>query len=175
MEIKQLDSSCRGKELTFRYRTEYYYEIDCQEKEDGFTFALNRRPFPSPVEKSFTDALLEPWLEEPRVLAAIEAGEELGYLELSHETWNNRMRVSNLWVAERFRRDGVGTALMGKALAEARAAGARALVLETQSCNHPAICFYRKLGFSLIGFDLTAYSQTDVEKKEVRLEFARPV
>ena len=85
------------------------------------------------------------------------------------------MRVSNLWVAERFRRDGVGTALMGKALAEARAAGARALVLETQNCNHPAICFYRKLGFSLIGFDLTAYSQTDVEKKEVRLEFARPV
>ena len=56
-----------------------------------------------------------------------------------------------------------------------RGAGARMLVLETQSCNDPAICFYRKMGFSLIGFDLTAYSQADVEKKEVRLEFARPV
>lgn len=99
----------------------------------------------------------------------------MGYVELSHERWNNRMRVSNLWVAEGRRRNGVGAALMEKAVEEACAAGARALVLETQSCNDPAICFYRKMGFSLIGFDLTAYSQADVEKKEVRLEFARPV
>ena len=48
-------------------------------------------------------------------------------------------------------------------------------MLETQSCNDPAIRFYRKHGFALIGFDLTAYSETDVEKREVRLEFARPV
>lgn len=100
----------------------------------------------------------------------------MGYVELSHERWNNRMRVSNLWVAEGPPpQPGVGAALMEKAVEEACAAGARALVLETQSCNDPAICFYRKMGFSLIGFDLTAYSQADVEKKEVRLEFARPV
>ena len=64
---------------------------------------------------------------------------------------------------------------MERAVEEARAAGARSLVLETQSCNDPAIRFYRKHGFALIGFDLTAYSETDVEKREVRLEFARPV
>ena len=175
MEIRELDSSCRGKELLFCYRTEYYYDIDCREGEDGFAFTLRRRAFPAPVEKSFTDTLLEPWLEEPQVIAAVEAGQELGYLELSHERWNNRMRVSNLWVAEERRQGGMGTALMEKAVDVAARAGARALVLETQSCNDPAIRFYRKMGFSLIGFDLTAYSQTDVEKKEVRLEYARPV
>ena len=175
MNILPLDSSCRGKELVFRYRTEYYYDIRTQERGEGWSFRLERRPFPAPVEKVFTDQLLEPWLEEPRLFAAVEAGEEIGYLELSHERWNNRMRISNLWVAEGHRRAGVGTALMERAVEAAQAAGARALVLETQSCNHPAICFYRKLGFALIGFDLTAYSQTDVEKKEVRLEFARPV
>ena len=62
---------------------------------------------------------------------------------------------------------------METAVSAARKAGARALVRETQSCNDPAIQFYRKQGFSLIGFDLTAYSQTDVEKREVRLELAR--
>ena len=102
-------------------------------------------------------------------------GKDLGFLELSHEQWNNRMRVSNIWVAEGRRRAGVGSALMERAVEEARAAGARSLVLETQSCNDPAIRFYRKNGFALIGFDLTAYSETDVEKREVRLEFARPV
>ena len=66
-------------------------------------------------------------------------------------------------------------AYIDRSLEEARAAGARSLVLETQSCNDPAIRFYRKHGFALIGFDLTAYSETDVEKQEVRLEFARPV
>ena len=175
MEIRQLDSAYRGKELVFRYRTGYYYDIRRAEGEDGVTFTLARRPFPAPVDKQFTAQLLEPWLENPRLFAAVEAGEEIGYLELSHESWNNRMRVSNLWVAEGRRRAGVGAALMGQAVEAARAAGARALVLETQSCNHQAICFYRKQGFALIGFDLTAYSQTDVEKREVRLEFARPV
>ena len=175
MEIKELDGSCRGKKLTFRYKTEYYYEIQVSETQDGFHFTLRRRAFPAPVEKSFTDTLLEPWLEEPQVFAAVEAGQELGYLELSHEGWNNRMRVSNLWVADERRRGGIGTALMEKAVDVAARAGARSLVLETQSCNDPAIRFYRKMGFSLIGFDLTAYSQADVEKKEVRLEFARPV
>ena len=175
LNIIQLDSSCRGKQLLFRYRTEYYYDVALQEREDGFAIRLQRRVFPAPVEKSFTDTLLEPWLEEPRVFAAVEDGRETGSLELSHERWTNRRRVSNLWVAEGRRRKGVGAALMERAADEARRAGARALVLETQSCNHPAICFYRKMGFSLIGCDLTAYSQTDVEKKEVRLEFARPV
>ena len=175
MEIKELDGSCRGKKLTFRYKTEYYYEIQASETQDGFHFTLRRRTFPAPVEKSFTGTLLEPWLEEPRLFAARMDGEDLGFLELSHEQWNNRMRVSNIWVAEGRRRAGVGSALMERAVEEARAAGARSLVLETQSCNDPAIRFYRKHGFALIGFDLTAYSETDVEKREVRLEFARPV
>ena len=69
MEIKELDGSCRGKKLTFRYKTEYYYEIQASETQDGFHFTLRRRAFPAPVEKSFTDTLLEPWLEEPPVFA----------------------------------------------------------------------------------------------------------
>ena len=44
------------------------------------------------------------------------------------------------------------------------------LVLETQTCDVPAINFYLKFGFELIGFDAAAYSNEDVEKKEVRLE-----
>jgi ribosomal protein S18 acetylase RimI-like enzyme len=45
------------------------------------------------------------------------------------------------------------------------------LIVETQSCNVPAINFYLKHGFKLIGFDVTAYSNEDIERKEVRLEF----
>ena len=172
--IAPVGDSVRGKDLVFRYETAFYYDPVLTETPEGWRLALGRKPFPAPVTKQFTDTLLSPWLEEPQVFAARLDGRDLGYLELSHEKWNDRMRIANLWVAEGRRRQGIGAALMARAEAEARRAGARALVLETQSCNHPAISFYRRQGFALTGLDLTAYSQTDVEKQEVRLEFARP-
>ena len=173
--IVSVGDSVRGMELVFRYETAFYYDPVLTETPEGWRLTLERKPFPAPVTKQFTDALLSPWLEEPQVFAARLEGRDLGYLELSHERWNDRMRISNLWVAEDCRRQGIGAALMARAEAEARWAGARALVLETQSCNHPAISFYRRQDFALTGLDLTAYSQTDVEKQEVRLEFARSV
>ena len=47
------------------------------------------------------------------------------------------------------------------------------LVPETQSRNEAAIAFYRKNGFSLIGFDLYAYSNSDPERHEVRFEMGK--
>lgn len=49
--------------------------------------------------------------------------------------------------------------------------GARMLVLETQNCNVPAIHFYLKHGFQLIGFDLAHYTNDDIHRQEFRLEF----
>ena len=49
----------------------------------------------------------------------------------------------------------------------------RMIVLETQSCNEAAIAFYRKNGFSVIGFDLYAYSNTDPERHEVRIKMGK--
>ena len=45
----------------------------------------------------------------------------------------------------------------------------RAVILETQSCNTAAICFYEKEGFEMIGFDSCCYSNRDRERKEVRI------
>lgn len=173
IEIVPLGPEEKGRELTFHYRTNYYYDVTVQEGPEGWRAALERRPFGQTEERESKDKLLEDWLEEPQLYGAVEDGQTMGYLELSHERWNNRMRISNILVADGARRRGIGSLLMETAVSAARQAGARALVLETQSCNDPAIQFYRKNGFSLTGFDLTAYSQTDVEKREVRLELAR--
>ena len=61
----------------------------------------------------------------------------------------------------------------GEWLEAPAASGARMIVLETQSCNEAAIAFYRKNGFSVIGFDLYAYSNTDPERHEVRIEMGK--
>lgn len=49
------------------------------------------------------------------------------------------------------------------------------VVLETQSCNIPAIRCYLKNGFKVIGFDTHAYSDADLEKQEIRIEMGRKI
>lgn len=77
----------------------------------------------------------------------------------------------DLLIDDDFRRSGIGSQLMDLAKVEARKVGARMLVLETQSCNVPAINFYLQHGFELIGFDLAHYTNNDIERNEFRMEF----
>jgi ribosomal protein S18 acetylase RimI-like enzyme len=143
------------------------------ENPQGWELSLRREALDAPMEKEFEDVLLEDYLEEPLLFGAFEAGELLGILELASENYNNRLRISNLWVKESFRRPGIGTQLMRKAEEVGIEQGRRALVLETQSCNDPALCFYRARGFALLGCDLLAYSNDDVSRREVRLEMGK--
>ena len=114
------------------------------------------------------------WLEAPAAFGAFERDALLGFAEGSMESWNNRFRISNLCVFdEAVRGQGIGSMLMARITEAARARGARMLVLETQSCNEAAIAFYRKNGFSVIGFDLYAYSNADPERREVRIEMGK--
>ena len=59
---------------------------------------------------------------------------------------------------------------MNRAVKVAKEKGARMLVLETQTNKETAIKFYLNFGFKLIGLDIAAYSNEDIEKKEIRLE-----
>lgn len=71
------------------------------------------------------------------------------------------------------RHSGIGTALMNVLLHDAEESGARMVELETQTCNENAIAFYRKNGFDIIGFDLYAYTNTDPEQHEIRIEMGK--
>ena len=171
MEIVKLDpAEYSGKKFTVRYQTNGYYDI-CRE-ESGFR--IEYRTFGKTVEKSFDDVFFNRWLEDPVGYGAFEGGRMAGYVEGTPETWNNRYRISNLFVSDAGeRRKGIGTKLMETILREARERGARMAVLETQTCNERAIAFYRKNGFRIIGFDLYAYSNEDPERYEVRIELGR--
>ena len=94
----------------------------------------------------------------------------LAAIEIWHEKWSNRLRVTELWVDASLRRKGVGTRLMNLAKQRAQELGCRALMLETQSCNENAIAFYLSQGFTFFGFDRSCYGNNDVEKREVRIE-----
>ena len=107
-------------------------------------------------------------------IGAFEGEKLLGYVEGSHEKWNNRFRISNICVFDgKVRNRGIGTLLMETITEAAKSCGARMIVLETQSCNENAIAFYKKNGFEIIGFDLYSYSNTDPERHEIRVEMGK--
>ena len=100
----------------------------------------------------------------------MEDGALLAAVEVCPEEYANRLRVTELWVDARLRRQGVGSRLMDLAKTVAAQDGRRAVVLETQSCNAAAIAFYRSQGFTLNGFDRSCYGNDDVQRREVRLD-----
>lgn len=171
MEIRQLDKKTfSGRRFTTRYKTNGYYDI--HETESGFS--MEYKPFDTTVDKSFDDEFFGSWLESPVAFGAFEGEELVGFVEGSIESWNNRFRLSNICIFDDAKRgSGIGTALMDTIQKEAQASGARMIVLETQSCNEKAIAFYRRNGFSIIGFDLYSYSNEDPQRYEVRIEMGK--
>ena len=164
-----------GSALRSSYRTRAHYAVSLESRAGGWTVRLRLRDLPRPLTKAYRGRLFEPHVERPRAFVASVGGIDVGWIEVGHETWNNRVRVWELLVAAKHRRQGIGRALIARALEVAREVDARAVVLETQSCNVAAIRFYRAEGFELVGFDRLAYTNRDVERGEVRLEFARPL
>ena len=83
--------------------------------------------------------------------------------------WNKTLWVWEFHVEEGWRGQGIGQQLMQTLAEQARAAGLRALVCETQSTNVPAIQFYRKAGFEIEGIDLSYYTNHDALDGEVAI------
>ncbi len=157
-------------QLDYNYVSHWYYDVRLWHEKDSWKAEFVKKPFAEPLKKTFKGKFFEPHVEDPRVFAAQIDRLPIGWIELGYQKWNNTMRVWEFLVKEEYRGMGVGTALMDQVVKIAREKEARMLVLETQSCNVPAINFYLKCGFELIGFDTAAYSNDDAAKKEVRLE-----
>jgi len=157
--------------LELKYFTKEHYTVTVFRKKDGWEVRLVLEALPKPTEKQSEGGFFQDFVDEPRVFAAELEGKQVGWIELGFHKWNNRMRIWELLVEEGFRHKGIGTLLVDQAVEFSRDRRARMLVVETQSCNIPAINFYLKNGFELIGFDTAAYSNEDIERREVRLEF----
>jgi ribosomal protein S18 acetylase RimI-like enzyme len=173
VELAKEDAYLR--EIGSKYSSSHFYDLSVRRNSEGWRIDLARKAFDETQNKSYRGKLFEDHVEEPRVFAAHVGDEEVGWIELGYERWNNRMRVWELLVAEEVRKQGIGTLLMNHAVSIARQSGARMLVLETQTNNATAIDFYLRFGFDLVGLDIVAYSNDDVGKREVRLEMGMKI
>src|SRR5215510_12387254 len=77
---------------------------------------------------------------------------------VSGEVVVDKLQIDNLAVAERWRRQGIGGALLKSALSQASCLGARAATLEVRSTNATARMFYEKEGFTPVGLRKRYYA-----------------
>ena len=106
-------------------------------------------------------------------LEAYERDQMVGIALAEPRRWNRSLWVWEFHIAETHRRKGLGRQLMQALVQNARKAGLRVLVCETQSTNMPAINFYRAMGFEIDGIDLSYYTNNDLYHSEVALFMKR--
>lgn len=170
MDITELDKTeYKNYPLHFQYQTDGYYDVD-RNPNGLFSIRLIRKSFGKVINKEFTDHLFQDYLENPSAFALRDGNKLIGYLEVAREGWHKRLRITNILIQPEYRDLGYGSTLMHLAKKIGQEEGMRELILETQSCNIKAIDFYLKHGFTVVGIDLSAYTNQDVESKEVRLE-----
>ena len=163
----------QGYVLPFHYVSSNYYDVEIIRSGDSFNVSFVKKPLDTPFEytpdKDY-DKLFEPYWDQIKAWGIVQDGRLIACIETAAEQWSNRLRVTELWIDETFRRKGIGTALMDIAVLRAKDEKRRVIMLETQSRNEGAIAFYLSYGFSLIGFDACAYQNNDLSRKEVRME-----
>ena len=157
-----------------RYTSEsaFHYRASLVETKDGFSFTFKKEPLPEVLHRECFDTLFQPYWKGVTAYGAFENadGAPVAYLELAREEWNDRLVITQLLVEEPYRGKGIGKTLVDHAKKIAVHEDRRLITLETQSCNLPAIEFYRKQGFVFSGTNLHFYSNDDIAENEVMLE-----
>ncbi len=174
LTIRPIDATQypNGKKVLYTYETTTFYKMKNEQTENGWMFTLQEQPFPKTFVKHLEEELFEEYKEGSDYYVADWNGEEAAVLVVQQMEWNNTLLIHNLYVYESFKRMGIGSKMMEFVKERALTLDVRAITLETQTSNYPAVQFYLKNGFQLVGFNTISYSNEDVENGEVRLEMA---
>lgn len=177
--LSQLDR-LRLQELMVGYTSTQCYAVRKEEADEQTIFTLTLQPLARPYRKNYWDCLsaddlqrYEGFLADGFSLGAYRDGKWLGVALAELQPWNRVLNVWELHVDPDYRYEGIGRSLLDELARRARAAGLRALAVETQNTNVDAIRFYRKAGFSIFGIDLAWYGNDDVEVGEVAIFMKR--
>lgn len=154
------------------YVSQQRYAVSHFETENAVTFTLLLTQLEQPYVKRYS--FNEDTIQAYRALLGngfcfgLYENESLIGLAISEvHTWNNSLQIHDFHIAEEYRGRRLGRQLMEQVVSAARHAGLRMVVCETQNKNVPAIKFYKRLGFSLEGIDLTHYRNTDYPDGEI--------
>ncbi len=152
--------------LDASFETDYVWQVDnrAQAKQIEVAFHTVRLPrsmvVPYPRDQKQLTAAWQAC--EAMYVAEDATGNLAGYVVLGRRASPLAAWVSDLVVAKKARRQGVGSTLLARAAGWARDEDLTGLIVEMQTKNYPAICFCQKHGLTFCGFQDRYYPNQDI-------------
>jgi ribosomal protein S18 acetylase RimI-like enzyme len=104
---------------------------------------------------------LEAYLRQGRVLVATDGGEIVGYLQLIETETAGELELLSMAVADDRQRQGIGRALLQRAISECQAEAVRTLRVATAAADVGNLRFYQRLGFRMLRIERDAFTPAD--------------
>lgn len=181
MDIRPLEQLTMEdvERLITGYRSPARYHVHKIESDEVTVFTLELMQLSEPYIKRYEPIDEETFQTYQRSLAH---GLSLGVYEDDYliglsigepRAWNKSLWVWEFHVSPTYQGKNIGGRLMDAVVERSRAAGLRCITCETQNTNVPAIRFYRRMGFTLDGIDLSLYSNDDWPDGEIAVFMKR--
>ncbi|MBN1963865.1 MAG: GNAT family N-acetyltransferase [Anaerolineae bacterium] len=145
--------------------SEYVWQVAAQEEQGRVLYSFRNARLPRAMSIPYprdAEAISLSWQDCAYSVVAADAAQVYGYLTMRLDRAYKTGWIHDLVVDRRWRRHRVGTALLLEARQWAQANGARRLMVETQSKNHPAISFCQRHGMAFCGFNDRYYLNQDI-------------
>jgi GNAT superfamily N-acetyltransferase len=162
------------RHLIIGYSSTEVYRVAREETPDTIRFELRLTRLEQPLVKRYPLDAAEltryrDLAHKGHVFGAFEDEFCSGIAICDPQAWNRSLIVHEFHIAPDVQRRGIGRQLMAAVERHARLLGMRVIVCETQNSNVPAIRFYRALGFTLDGIDVSLYTSDDLACDAVAL------
>ena len=147
------------------YSTDYVWQMEAHDESGLVSANFRQVRLPRSMRVNVPHEpkrLTEAWARRVCFLVAEDGEQRPGYVNLTLAPTPGTGWIGDLVVERRHRRTGVGSVLLAAAGQWARGNGLQRLVLETQTKNHPAICFAQKNGLAYCGYNDRYYANQDV-------------
>lgn len=164
-------TACAQLDLT--YETDYVWQMDVRDDAGAIAVSFRTVRLPRPmrvIPPHSTESVALAFAERDYFLVAETAGVVRGYLTMRIDTPSGNAWVTEIGVGRAWRRQQLGTALLGEAYTLAKTHHATRLIVEMQTKNYAGICFCQQLGLTFCGFNDRYYASYDIA-----LFFGQPI
>lgn len=153
-------------EIDHTASTETVWQMVLDDHDEGHHVTFRPARLPRSMKVVYPrsgETLLESWqLHAAFLVAALENGTVIGYINVREERSQETAWVADLAVDGGHRRQGVASRLLRAARDWAMDRGLRRLIVETQTKNYPAIQFLQRRGMAFCGYNDLFYPNQDI-------------
>ncbi len=153
--------------------TEYVWQMDRSFDVSQLAVSFREIRLPRGIRIEYPhshDQIVEGWKKTSGILMAVLAGQPVGYVSINDQVSPRTAWVTDLAVAEKYRRQGIASALLLSAQNWASQRRLRRVIVEMQSKNNAAVKLALKLGYDFCGYNDQYYGNGDIA-----LFFAHPL